>query len=284
MDKTHRTALSRMAASVLRPLIKVLLRHNFAHSDLTELVRKTYVEVAYDAFKLPEQKMTYSRAALLTGLSRKEVVRLRSHILEQISVEPELEPTNVSQQVVHGWMSDKAYLDSKGEPKALAMKGEGVSFETLVRKYSVNESYAVVLTDLSKNGMTSQSSDGVVNLVSSGYIPQYDELEKIRVMSVCVSDLFGTAVHNVDPSSNDIRFQRQLVYSGIEESLARKFHDVSNDKAVALLDTLNEFLFSECAQPDSELRRTGKRVGLGIYYFEGAKQVKSVKMTSEEHA
>jgi len=282
MDKTHRTALSRMAASVLRPLIQVLIRHRFAHSDLTELVRKTYVDVAYDAFSIPNQKMTYSRAAQLTGLSRKEVVRLRSIILEDQSLEPE--PANVSKRVVHGWLSDKNFLDEKGNPKSLSLKGLGDSFESLVKKYSANQSYAAVLTDLSNNGMTSQSSDGMVNLESNGYIPHYDELEKIRVMSVCVSDLFGTAVNNIDPSNNDIRFQRQLVYSGIEESLARKFHDASSEKAVALFETLNEFLYSERAQCDPSLRRTGKRVGLGIYYFEGAKQIKSVKMTSEEHA
>jgi len=282
METKHRTALTRMAASVLRPLIKVLMRHEFAHSELTELVRKTYVEVAYDAFKLPKQKMTYSRAALLTGLSRKEVVRLRGNILEDSTVE--IPSTNPATRVVHGWMSDKKYLDENGKPRALSMKGMDVSFETLVKKYSNDESYAAVLTTLSKNGMTSQSSDGRVNLVQNGYIPQHDELETIRVMSVCVSDLFGTAVHNVDPSNGDIRFQRQLVYSGIEESLAKKFHDVSSEKATALFDTLNEFLFSERAQSDPEFRRTGKRVGLGIYYFEGAKQVKSVKMTSEEHA
>lgn len=282
MEINHRTALTRMAASVLRPLIKVLMRHEFAHSDLTELVRRTYVEVAYDAFKVPNQKMTYSRAALLTGLSRKEVVRLRANILEDNA--DETTPANLAMRVVQGWMSDKRFLDENGKPKALCMKGTDVSFETLVNKYSQDESYAAVLTDLSKKGITSQSSDGMVNLVRSGYIPVQDELETIRVMSVCVSDLFGTAVHNVDPSNSDIRFQRQLVYSGIEESLAKKFHDVSSEKAIALFDTLNKFLFSERAQSDPELRRSGKRVGLGIYYFEGAKQIKSVKMTSEEHA
>jgi len=230
METKHRTALTRMAASVLRPLIKVLMRHEFAHSELTELVRKTYVEVAYDAFKLPKQKMTYSRAA------------------EDSTVE--IPSTNPATRVVHGWMSDKKYLDENGKPRALSMKGMDVSFETLVKKYSNDESYAAVLTTLSKNGMTSQSSDGRVNLVQNGYIPQHDELETIRVMSVCVSDLFGTAVHNVDPSNGDIRFQRQLVYSGIEESLAKKFHDVSSEKATALFDTLNEFLFSERAQSD----------------------------------
>ena len=282
MEFIDRTALTRMAASVLRPLIKVLMCHEFAHSELTELVRKTYVEVAYDAFKLPDQKMTYSRVALLTGLSRKEVVRLRDNLIADNTIEPA--PTNLAMSVVHGWMSDSKYLDENGKTKALPMKGVDVSFESLVSKYSESESYAVVLTELSKNGITSQSSNGTVRLVSGGYTPQHHELEKIRVMSVCVSDLFDTAAHDVSPSNSDIRFQTQLVYSGIEQSLAKKFHDVSSEKALALFDTLNEFLFSEKSQTDPELRRTGKRVGLGIYYFEGDNQVKSVKMTSEEHA
>jgi len=282
MDIKHRTALTRMAASVLRPLIKVLMRHNFAHSELTQLVRRTYVEVAYDAFTLPNQKMTYSRAAQLTGLSRKEVVRLRGNILADDSPQPAL--SRPVMRALNGWMSDKQYLDGNGKPKPISIKGMEGSFESLVKKYCENESYAVVLTDLNAKGVTSQSTDGKLNLVRSPHIPQHDELDKIRVMSVCVSDLFGTAVNNIDSASNDICFQRQLVYSGIEESIARKFHDVSSEKAVALFEVLNEYLFSERAQTDPGLRRAGKRVGLGIYYFEGAKQIKSVKMTSEEHA
>ena len=58
------------------------MRHEFSHSEMTEMVRKTYVEVAYDVFAVPDRRMTYSRAALLTGLSRKEVVRLRNDIIE----------------------------------------------------------------------------------------------------------------------------------------------------------------------------------------------------------
>jgi len=281
MDKHHRKALTRMAASVLRPLIKVLIRHEFAHSDLTELVRKTYVEVAYDSFKISNQKMTYSRAALLTGLSRKEVVRLRSELLEERSTE--FEPTNASMRVVHGWKSDKNFLDENGKPKSLTMTGLAGSFESLVKKYGAEESKEAILSDLNKNEMASQSNDGMVSLVHSQWIPPHDELEKVRVMSVSVSDLFGTAVHNVNASNNDIRFQRQLVYSGIEESLARKLHNIGSEKAMALFETLNEFLFSERIQSDPQRRRTGQRVGLGIYYFEGAKQVRSVKMTSEEH-
>ena len=82
MKSDYKSALAHMAASILRPLIKVLMRNEFTHAELTELVRQTYVEVAYNAFSIPDQKMTYSRAAVLTGLSRKEVVRLRENIIK----------------------------------------------------------------------------------------------------------------------------------------------------------------------------------------------------------
>lgn len=282
MDKQHRTAITGMAASVLRPLIKVLIRHSFSHADLTELVRKSYVEVAYDDFKKPGSKMTYSRAALLSGLSRKEVVRLKKLLDNDERAENGIERR--AMRVVNGWLSDMQFMDINKKPRSLRLVGEKGSFTALVAQFAKGSSPKEVLAHLNKTGLTSQSGPHCVDLVSSGYIPQYDEMEKIRVLSVCVSDLFGTAVHNTTSSNSDIRFQRQLVYSGIEESLARQFHDISSEKAMALFQTLNEFLFNGREQSSSELRRSGKRVGLGIYYFEGAKQVKSVKMTSEEHA
>ena len=282
MNSGYKTALAHMAASILRPLIKVLMRNEFTHAELTELVRQTYVEVAYDAFSIPEQKMTYSRAAVLTGLSRKEVVRLRGNIIKNESLAKQT--PNRAMRVVHGWLSDHVFMDDNRKPKVLKLKGEPASFAELVAKYSGDITYGAVLDELNRIGITMQPDADSVQLLNKGYVPQQDEMEKIRIMSVCVSDLFGTAVHNIDANENDIRFQRQLVYSGIEESLAEKFHDIGSEKAMALFDTLNEFLSTERDKTPTEKRRSGKRVGLGIYYFEGEKRVQSVKMTREEHA
>jgi len=282
MESGYKAALAHMAASILRPLIKVLMRNEFTHAELTELVRQTYVEVAYDAFSIPDQKMTYSRAAVLTGLSRKEVVRLRGNIIKNESLSKQT--PNRAMRVVHGWLSDVDYLDCDRKPRILPIKGDKSSFAELVAKYSGDITYGAVLDELNRIGVTAQTTGETVELLSNGYVPQQDEMEKIRIMSVCVSDLFGTAVHNLDVNSDDIRFQRQLVYSGIEESLAEKFHEIGSEKAMALFDTLNEFLSAEREKSAIDKRKSGKRVGLGIYYFEGAKRTRSVKVTSEEHA
>lgn len=287
MDMKNKNALAGMAASVLRPLIKVLISHNFSHANLTELVRKTYVEVAYDAFSTPSNsqskaKMTYSRAAVLTGLSRKEVVRLKRLIEREQWLDNDQHQLAI--RVARGWASDKSFQDVNGEPKVLTLAPGDASFASLVKKYTGGNVHAGVLEQLNKLGITSQSDLETVTLVNKGLVTLQDELEKIKVISVCVSDLFSTAEINLHASDADIRFQRQLVYSGIEESLARQLHAAGSEKAMALFNTLNNFLIPGRDQLRSDHRSPSKRVGLGIYYFEDAKQVKSVKMTSEEHA
>lgn len=281
MDMKFKSALAHMTVSILKPLIKVLMRNEFTHSELTELVRQTYVDVAYSEFSLPDQKMTYSRAAVLTGLSRKEVVRLKKNLDNEQSLAKQT--PNRAMRVVNGWLSDEEFLDEDGNPKELALKGEESSFNSLVAKFSGDITYGAVLDELNRIGVTEQLSENSVRLVRHGYVPQQDELEKVGIMSVCVSDLFGTAVHNLDVDNGDIRFQRQLVYTGIEESVASKFHEIGTEKAIALLDTLNKFLAKSQRESGRSSASPGKRVGLGIYYFENSKPAHSVKLTSEEH-
>lgn len=281
MRTGYKTALAKAAVTILRPLIKILIKNEFTHAELTELVRQTYVEVAYDSFVLADQKMTYSRAAVLTGLSRKEVVRLHS-VLSHTDRLAKQSP-NRAMRVVHGWLSDNEFVDENKHPLVLPVKGRKGSFSSLVAKYSGDITYGAVLDELNNNGVTVSVDENSVRLVSTGYVPHEDELEKVRIMSVCVSDLFGSAVHNIDANDREKRFQRQLVYSGIEDGLAAKFHQLSSDRAVELFAELNSFLTDGREKSEMTKRIAGKRVGLGIYYFEGDTPINSVKLVSEHH-
>ncbi len=277
----YKTALAKAAVTILRPLIKILIKNEFTHAELTELVRQTYVEVAYDSFALDDQKMTYSRAAVLTGLSRKEVVRLHNVLINSDLVARQA--PNRAMRVVHGWMSNPHYVDANKHPLVLPIKGRQGSFAALVNQYSGDITYGAVLDELNRSGVTVQVDDHYVRLVSTGYVPHEDELDKVRIMSVCVSDLFGSAAHNIDAKESDRRFQRQLVYGGIEDDLAAKFHQLSSDRAIELFSELNAFLSENKDKNDTHKSIAGKRVGLGIYYFEGDTPINSVKLVSEHH-
>ena len=61
---------------LLRPLVRLLLRHAVPYGAFDTLARRVYVETALRDFALPGKKPSVSRASILTGLTRKEVQRL----------------------------------------------------------------------------------------------------------------------------------------------------------------------------------------------------------------
>lgn len=78
MDDENRiqVALNAAVLKLLRPLCRLLLRHNVPFAAFEGLAKHTYVQVALDDFGIPGRKPTLSRASILTGLTRKDVTRL----------------------------------------------------------------------------------------------------------------------------------------------------------------------------------------------------------------
>lgn len=271
MESSHKIRLARAVVDILRPLIQLLIRHEFTHSELNDLIRQTYVEVAYDKYKLPDQDMNISRVAVLTGLSRKEVVRMRDG-LGKSEARLKQKP-NRAQRVVHGWLSDDEFLDKKKNPIDLPIKNkkagkEHASFIALVKRYSGDITYGVVLDELNYIGVTAQPDEKTVRLVNSAYVPRKDELEQVRVIAASVSDLFKTTMHNIDAPENKIRFQRQVIYSNVNEELADDFRKTSSEKATPLIEQLNKELAKSQGQSKKSPSGHQKRVGFGMYYFE----------------
>jgi hypothetical protein len=70
------SALLKNLRKVMRPLVRILLRNGIDCVSVEEEIRRVYASVAMNEFALQGRKPTVSRAATLTGLSRKEVSRL----------------------------------------------------------------------------------------------------------------------------------------------------------------------------------------------------------------
>lgn len=264
MEINTKELLAKAAVTVLKPLVRALIRNDVTHSEFAELVRQTYVDVAYDHYSIPGRKTTFSRVAVLTGLSRKEVVRLTRQREENkllIKTSP-----NRAARVVNGWLKDPDFKAENGKPRSLPLQGKKGSFAALVARYSGDITLGAVLDELLRVGVVSQDEDDCVTLNSLGYVPQENELEKIRIMSVCAGDLLDTAVNNLLSDPADARFQRQIIHENVPASVVREFKKRSSEQSSALLQTLNANLFEQKGElPDGE---ESMRVGLGIYYFE----------------
>jgi len=272
LDSSHKIRLARALVSMLRPLIRLLIRHEFTHSELTELIRQTYVEVAYEHFTIEGVEMTISRVAVLTGLSRKEVVRFRD-MLENNEALQKQKP-NRAQRVVHGWLSDPEFLDENSNPLDLPLKNikrgkQHGSFVALVKRYSGDITFGAVLEELNHIGVTSQPDEHTVRLVNSAYVPRKDELEQVRVIATSVGDLFETSIHNIDAADRDKRFQRQVVYTHIDKDHVKEFKKLTASRAKPVIQELNAHLAKAQKQSGKTDISNQRRLGFGIYYIDG---------------
>ena len=247
---------------IIRPLVRILLRNGVAYGTLAGLARQVYVDVAYNEFPPEGGKQTVSRVSALTGLTRKEVKRL----LEMDTMSEVEGQARFSRgvRVVSGWMNDKQFHDSKGNPAHLPLEGARKSFAALVKKYSGDVTVRAMQMMLEEGGTVSVKDD-TVSLVRRAYVPGKDNLEKIAILGTDVSELINTIDHNLAADPDQLWFQRKVSYDNIAPESVAKLKKLSEKKAQALLEMLDkQYSSMELDKDDVQ----GKLVSFGIYYHE----------------
>jgi len=277
MSQTLKTSLPKAVKHILKPIVHILMRNEVSHAEFCELAKQAYFDVAHKYFAIPGKKMTHSRVAVLTGINRKEVLRLSR---QKESQSETLEGTpNRARRVVNGWLNDPDFLDKDNKPLILNIKEGANSFYTLAARYSGDITAGAIIDELERLGIAERINSQQIKLNQEAYIPQSGELEKIDIISTCTTDLLDTAIYNLDVDAKEGRFQRELVYTDVPAEVAEEFQRLSSEKAQNLLVELNQWLaektrddVSNDARNDAKQEESPapekKRVGLGIYYFE----------------
>jgi len=268
MDVDHRPRLALDAAilRLLRPLVRLLIRHAVPFRAFCDLAKRAYVEAALHDFALPDKKPSISRVSILTGLTRKDV---QSLVNEPAEVNPEAgERYNRAARVLTAWIRDPDFLHASGKPRALA--GEGtLSFGALVRRHSGDMPTRAVLDELLRVGAVRLRDDGLYEPVARAYVPQTGTLDKLNILGNDVADLIDTIDHNLQRGTADPRFQRKVMYHSIDVQALPAFRRLSAVQAQALLERLDGWLAARDADAAPDARDSPRaRVGMGIYYFE----------------
>lgn len=265
MTENIKSVITRATIRILRPLVRILLHFEISHSEFAELAKRAYVDVAYKHFTIPNRKKTYSRVAVISGLSRKEVVRLTQIQDEEPSATKG--PLNRASRVISGWILDADFHDQQGEPKHLPLRGEIGSFEQLVARYSGDITARAILDELLRVGAVEKLDKETVMLRHHGYIPQQGKSEKYEILATCIADLISTGVHNINNDNQHARFQRQVAYCDIPQSVIEEFQRYSHDKCSGLILELNHWLAEKKGKVNAAPDEPTGRVGIGVYYF-----------------
>jgi Family of unknown function (DUF6502) len=261
-------ALRNAVLTLLRPLVRLLLRHGVPFAAFADMAKQVYVDVAMRDFALEGRRPTVSRASILTGLTRKEVQRLLA--APQDAHDAPAARHNRAVRVLTAWVRDADFLDVDKAPRALPLDGEH-GFAALARRHSGDMPARAVLDELLHMGAVRRREDGLIEPVARGYVPRGSPVEKLRMLGTDVADLIDTIDHNIDCAPDDPRFQRKVMYDGIPVDVLPAFRRWSATFSQALLEKLDRWL----AERDAAGSPSGPgvprvRVGVGIYYFEEA--------------
>lgn len=202
-------------AQVLQPLARLMIGHGLQLPSLVELLKNALVDEAVQAYGLTDKASSDTRIALLTGVHRKDVKRLRAAPAGPGLVAP-MVPLAAS--VVARWISEPHYLNHDQTALALArtpkrgQPGEP-DFTTLVAEVSRDVGARAVLDELERLGVVELQDDGYVALKASAFVPREGLSESFHFLAANVSDHLASAVHNLAPDRQAPLMLEQSAFS-----------------------------------------------------------------------
>lgn len=259
MDKSLRLAFYQ----ILKTLLRILYRKGIALGDFTQWVKQAYVEVVEQELTRLGERVTTSRIAVITGLTRKDVAQLR----QPATVEP-IPRFNRSIRVINGWLHDSEFHNAQHKPAILPFRSEGTSFERLVQRYSGDMSAFAMLDELKRVQLVSETPEGI-ELLNPTFIPHGDEDAKLHLLGQDVALLIATIDHNMQADEQALYYQRKVSYNHLPQEVLPEFREFVKRDAQELLLRFNAWLYQHDRDSNPQVQGTGRmQAGVGIYYFE----------------
>ncbi|GIX49229.1 MAG: hypothetical protein KatS3mg131_3440 [Candidatus Tectimicrobiota bacterium] len=267
MSESTTRALSAAVLRLLRPLVRLLLRHGMPYGAFADLAKRVFVEVALKDYAIPGRKPSISRVAILTGLSRKEVQRvLRLPLPDDAQA---IAQYNRAARVLTAWARERDYVDAAGNPLPLPLEGEGPSFARLVRQFSGDVPPRAILDELLRVGAVRRDAQGRLHLLARAYVPQRGDVEKIGILGTDAQELLSTLEHNLTCAPGEAWLQRKVAYDNLPVDVLPALRRLAAAQGQALLEELDRWLAARDRDTSPAAGGQGRaRASIGIYYFE----------------
>jgi hypothetical protein len=253
---------------LLRPLVRILLRHGISFAEFADILKAVYVEIAVTEFKVDGKRGTKSRIAVITGLTRKEV----SRVVEVAGAENQGAKSNLNRvaRVLAGWHTDPDFIGPYGMPLEIRYEDGGLStvtFSTLVRRYSGDMSPRSMLDELMRVGAVVETEPSWLKVLRRVYEPQTLAQDNFERVGEVVKNFVDTVDFNLQKEKLGAgRFER-IVYSpeGIRNEDMPRFDRYIKERCQALLEEIDNWI-AQLEVPEKGNRNV-THTGIGIYHY-----------------
>jgi hypothetical protein len=243
------------------------MQSGIGYREFSEISKSAFVDVATSDYGLRGRPTNISRVAVMTGLTRKEVKRLREKIAagNQVDMQRVIPPA----EILDKWHSDSEFLNSAGRPMTLKFDGPSPSFAALVKKYGGDIPPGALRTELKRVGAVSEDESGQLT-VQKKYFRPFDQDEQLqRALSQAVYGLALNINRNITHESDERWVERTAFSTRIRRGDNARVRRISQDRAIEFVESVND-LFSayETIYSEDEPGLEFTTVGVGVFYFE----------------
>ena len=243
------------------------MKSGIGYREFAEISKSAFVDVATADYGLRGRPTNISRVAVMTGLTRKEVKRLRVKIAagNQVDMARVIPPA----EILSRWHSDRDYLDSAGRPLKLDFGGATPSFAGLVKKYGGDIPPGAMRTELKRIGAVSEDDSGQLTVQMKFFRPFEGDEQLQQALSQALYGLALNIDHNIVHDIDESWVERTAFSTRIRRGDNSRVRRISQDRAREFVESVNdlfsayETIYSE-DKPGLELTT----VGVGVYYFE----------------
>jgi len=252
---------------LLRPIVKMLLKYGIGVSEFTEVVKRSYVDVASTEYGIRGRPTNISRVSVMTGLTRKEVRRLRD-VIETGETSLAVKTTPIA-EILHRWYAEDDFHDDEGRPAALSFSGGENSFSDLVKRFGGDVPPGAMRTELKRIGSVVEDDNGLLHVSKRSVSPtdQTDNLISSIVHSAY--PLLSTIVENCASESGPAGLAQFATYSkDIAKGDLKRLRRISYDRLTDLAESFDDLFMAYETLHDSEQKDENTIVSVGLFYFE----------------
>jgi hypothetical protein len=257
------SALIRSVRHLLRPIIRLMMRHGIVLQTFQQLIKSVYTEEAEKAIRVSGGPVTDLQVSLVTGLHRKEVKRFREDGFETFLLSPTL---STGADVVTRWLTDRRFLTGRREPKALSIrKGDTVdSFATLVRSVDAELRPNAVLAEMVRLGVVAVDGDRA-QLVVDAFVPQKGFDDQVQYLAENGHDHLAAAVHNLGKPAVPM-LEQSISASELSAASAAELENSARSLWKLAMQQIMERAI-ELEARDRASGSTDTRINFGAYFY-----------------
>ena len=258
---------------ILRPIARLLLLCGIGYAEFAAAAKAAFVQVASDEYGIRGRPTNASRVAAMTGLSRKEVSRIRADPPTP-SWSPDMETTPLN-TILHYWHFDPDFSETPGKPKVLPLEGD-FSLATLVKRYAGDIPPGAIKAELCRSAVVSESEHGMLSLVKRYSFPNSFHGDYVRKLAYSLGNLGGTLAHNAivrgAGSGTSIRaergrFERFAHTDRMTADAIREFEHWVRSEGSKFLDSADHWIGTHEVPYAAWENTVPRNIGVGVYFF-----------------